>query len=214
MMAFMRRDLMVKGTACLWAATLAGSVDLMSNAVPANAQAKRLEGRTPEQWMKEWMDRSRNVEGGLYISRFADPIYFLTKPIAWKPNPGQEAYGPVNIPIGFVTDFASVPRVFWWLLRPDGEYAYAAVIHDYLYWVQDREKDVADMTFKFAMEDFKIDPIEVGVIYRAVRLGGRIAWNNNARLKAKGEKRILKRFPNDPRTRWQEWKARTDVFET
>ena len=62
-------------------------------------------------------------------------IWYLKKPISWRPGDGQSRYPPVVVPTGFVTDLASIPRVFWSVLRPDGEYAYAAVIHDYLYWV-------------------------------------------------------------------------------
>ncbi|PTS86457.1 phage tail protein [Pseudomonas sp. HMWF032] len=38
----------------------------------------------------------------------------------------------VTVPYGFVTDGASIPRAFWPILSPWGEYAKAAVIHDYL----------------------------------------------------------------------------------
>src|ERR1700726_2431531 len=66
-----------------------------------------------EKWMDDWMRDARSPEGALYLGRFADPIYFLTKPITWKPNRGQERYKKVTVPVGFVTDLASVPRVFW-----------------------------------------------------------------------------------------------------
>ena len=194
------------------AAVVALGNGLIDSSQTARAQTKKQPERTPDQWMREWMKRAKDVEGALYMTRFADPVYVLTKPIAWKPNPGQESYAPVNVPIGFVTDFASVPRAFWSLLRPDGEYAYAAVIHDYLYWFQERPKEVADMVFKFAMQDFKIDALTVGAIYKAVEKGGKSAWNENAKLKGKGEKRVLKRFPEDPRIRWAEWKKQPNVF--
>lgn len=38
----------------------------------------------------------------------------------------------VEVPAGFVTDFASVPRPFWVFTPPDGKYTMAAVVHDYL----------------------------------------------------------------------------------
>jgi hypothetical protein len=37
----------------------------------------------------------------------------------------------IRIPDGFVTDLASVPRVFWSILPPDGTYERAAVVHDW-----------------------------------------------------------------------------------
>lgn len=163
-------------------------------------------------WMNEWMSIHRAPGGMLRLSRFREPIYFLTAPISWTPNVGQEEYAAVSVPTGFVTDLTSIPRAFWSLLRPDGEYVYAAVVHDYLYWTQTRSREEADKILKFAMEDFDIHALTVGTIYGAVRAGGQVAWKGNAKLKAKGEKRLLTQFPQDPRTRWEDWKQRPEVF--
>ena len=168
---------------------------------------------TVETWMNEWMSVSKAPGGVLKISRFREPIYFLIAPISWKPNPGQETYEAVNVPTGFVTDFASIPRVFWSVLRPDGEYAYAAVVHDYLYWTQTRSREEADQILKMAMEDFDVGATSLSTIFSAVRLGGEGAWKSNAAKKARGEKRVLARFPQDPRTRWDDWKQRPGIFE-
>lgn len=170
-------------------------------------------GLTMEAWMKEWMSISKAPGGMLRISRFREPIYFLTAPISWTPNPGQERYEAVTVPHGFVTDFASIPRVFWSVLRPDGEYAYAAVVHDYLYWTQIRSREEADDILKMAMEDFDIGAMTVGTIYNAVRLGGQMAWNGNADKKKNGEQRVLTQFPQDPRITWEDWKQRPGVFD-
>jgi len=63
------------------------------------------------------------------------------------------------------------------------------------------------------MIDFKIDSRIAGTIYEAVHLAGGGAWKENADVKAKGEKRILKSLPDDPRITWSEWRARPEVFE-
>ncbi len=165
-----------------------------------------------ESWMNEWMSVSKAPGGILRVSRFREPIYFLTAPISWTPNPGQEAYKAVTVPTGFVTDFASIPRVFWSALRPDGEYAYAAVVHDYLYWTQTRTREEADLILNMAMEDFHVGGVTAKLIYGAVRLAGKSAWNGNAEKKAQGEKRVLTRLPQDPRMTWDEWKQRPGVF--
>ena len=39
----------------------------------------------------------------------------------------------VHVPVGFRTDFASIPRFLWSLIPPTGFYGKAAVIHDQLY---------------------------------------------------------------------------------
>lgn len=172
---------------------------------------------TPSEWMDKWIQRwkesGRDVEGLLYLGRFAEPVYFLTKEIAWKPNADQKSKLPkITVPVGFVTDFASIPRAFWSLLRPDGNYAYAAVIHDYLYWKQGLARDKSDLIFKLAMQDFEIGSVEVGTIYAGVRAGGQGPWSENAKLKMRGERRVLKTFPLDPRTKWEDYKKRPEVF--
>jgi len=179
--------------------------------------------------MQDWMDtlmnpRDDSIPAGvpraptspLFFGKFVDHIYFLLKPIGWKPNPDQVGkYAAVSAPTGFVTDLASIPRVFWSLLPPDGNYAYAAIVHDYLYWTQERPKEEADQILKFTMQDFKINSATIAAIYEGVHLFGGAAWRNNAALKAKGEKRILKQWPvadGDTTATWAEWKTRPGVF--
>lgn len=38
----------------------------------------------------------------------------------------------VHVPAGYLTDGASVPRMFWSLIPPWGEYGQAAILHDWL----------------------------------------------------------------------------------
>jgi hypothetical protein len=97
-------------------------------------------------------------------------------------------------------------------LRPDGLYTYPAIVHDYLYWTQAGPRDAADKILEFGMEDFSVDAVSRAAIYDAVHVFGWIAWNENARLKAKGERRVLKRLPEDPTISWDEWRKRPDVF--
>lgn len=164
-------------------------------------------------WVKAWADSKRSLLGALNLFRFADPTYVITKSIGWSPAPAQAGqYRPVTVPAMFVTDFASIPRGFWTALRPDGDYAYAAVIHDYLYWTQPVARDVADDIFRLAMEELSVPSTTVTLIYRAVRAGGGSAWDENARLRRIGEKRVLKRLPENPTVRWADWKKTPDVF--
>lgn len=160
-----------------------------------------------DKWIKQWMRSLGAVGGTLHLGRFADRMYYLTKEIAWSPNPGQQA-PPVQVPVGFVTDFASIPRLFWSLLPTDGLYTYPAIIHDYLYWYQPVSREKADLIFRYAMEDFKINSATINTLYAGVRVGGGTAWNENAALKQSGEKRILIDSPTDPTVRWEEWKLK------
>lgn len=204
-------------------AIAAGGAALMGCAAqldPPLAPDNLSDQHAADRWMRSWITDAKASSGvgnespigPLYVGRFADPVYFITQRIGWEPNLPNSALNPVRVPIGFVTDFASIPRVFWSSLRPDGLYAYAAVIHDYLYWEQNLSREQSDAILKACMEDFQIDAATVWAVHTGVRLGGRAAWAENAKKKAAGEKRILKDFPVDPTVRWDEWKLRPDVF--
>ena len=56
-------------------------------------------------------------------------------------------------------------------------------------------------------------PLTISFLYASVDLAGTNAWNENARLKVLGEKRILSQFPDDPRISWNEWKRDPAHFE-
>ncbi|SUF28882.1 Uncharacterized protein y4iH Flags: Precursor [Salmonella enterica] len=53
----------------------------------------------------------------------------------------------ISVPAGFVTDLATVPCIFWSVMPPDGKYAKAAIIHDYLYDNALRTKKEANLIF-------------------------------------------------------------------
>lgn len=79
----------------------------------------------------------------------------------------------ITVPAGFVTDFASVPKILWNLLPPTGRYGKAAVIHDYLYRTYGASsKIVADAIFYEAMKALGVNRVIRNVIYLAVHLFG------------------------------------------
>jgi hypothetical protein len=168
----------------------------------------------------EWIDKAlslppaRGTPGAtLQTGRFRDPFYFLTSPISWRPGPGDPPGLPqVIVPKGFVTDFASIPEKLFSFLRPDGDYVYAAVLHDYLYWEQTTDRDTADIVLRTVMRDFEVAPMTVKAIYLGVHLAGNAAWLGNGAARKRGEKRVLREFPTDPRTTWGEWKLKPNVL--
>ncbi|MDM5060945.1 DUF1353 domain-containing protein [Aeromonas rivipollensis] len=181
-------------------------------ACAASADEQYADPVAADEWIiKRNQEVLHAVVNPLLLGRFADRYYFLTKEINWKPNPGQTP-SSVQVPVGFVTDFASIPRAFWVALPTDGEYAYAAVIHDYLYWEQTTSREEADLVLKYAMQDFGISTVKITTIYGTVRAAGWAAWNENAKLKIAGEKRILRKYPEEPTTKWTDWKKKEDVF--
>jgi hypothetical protein len=167
---------------------------------------------TKEGWLDAFM-KNKALGEQLHVSRFVERIYYLTKPIAWFPNPGQERFRRVDVPVGFITDFASIPAPFWPLLPPDGEYTYPAIVHDYLYWDRGRPRDEADEIFKLGMEDLRVPRWKIEAIYGAVRVFGGGPWDENTRLKIQGEKRCIKMPASaDATTRWEDYRKRKEVF--
>ncbi|EAV4234148.1 DUF1353 domain-containing protein [Salmonella enterica subsp. enterica] len=78
----------------------------------------------------------------------------------------------IDVPAGFVTDLATIPRIFWSLMPPDGKYAKAAIIHDYLYDNALRTKKEADLIFLDGMTVLGVPRWKRTIMYYAVRLFG------------------------------------------
>jgi len=82
----------------------------------------------------------------------------------------------ITVPKGFVTDFATVPRFLWPIFPPDGEYAQAAVLHDFMYNRRMYIRKRADKIFLEAMGVLEVPVWKQRIMYRGVRLFGWIPW--------------------------------------
>lgn len=85
----------------------------------------------------------------------------------------------IIVPAGFVTDFASVPRVpiaFW--LVGDTAHA-AAVVHDWLYTTGIFPKETADGVLYEAMRVSGMPAWRCRLIYWGVKFGGWHAWETH-----------------------------------
>jgi hypothetical protein len=93
------------------------------------------------------------------------------------------SFGIISVPTGFVTDGASIPKMFWSVLGPFGDYFEAAVIHDYLYSAANMKftRLEADLIFKEAMYNIGVPWFRRDTIYRAVRMFGRRAFKGGNR---------------------------------
>lgn len=79
-----------------------------------------------------------------------------------------------EVPTGFLTDFASVPRLFWRIFPPSGRYCKAAVVHDYLcdFAASGCPRWLADAVFLDAMTALGVPCWKRYCMYWAVRLYG------------------------------------------
>jgi hypothetical protein len=143
---------------------------------------------------------------------FADQDYwYLAKPLVWQSD--HTSPKKVEVPKGFVTDFASVPSMFWTWLPRIGRYGLPAIAHDWLYWDQSAaDRDDADRLLNTAMADFDVSGMRRTLIYRAVQLFGGFAWDGNKKQKDNGAKRVLKKFPPTANISWEEWRSDPNVF--
>lgn len=110
----------------------------------------------------------------------------------------------INVPAGFMTDFASVPRLLWWIFPRWGRYGNAAVIHDYCYWDQQRSRKEADAIFFEAMGVLSVGTISRYLLYWTVRAFGWWAWWMAGRKKRAGQIKMAGREPAKSVETWQE----------
>ncbi|WP_428150910.1 DUF1353 domain-containing protein [Brevundimonas sp.] len=98
----------------------------------------------------------------------------------------------ITVPAGFVSDLASIPRWCWIILPPDGPWAKAAIVHDFLYatsgsghWKKRHDgrtrltpygRREADDVFREALANRGVDPLRRTILWAAVRLGGANGW--------------------------------------
>lgn len=92
------------------------------------------------------------------------------KPVTYKLLEHVEVSG-VCVPSGFITDGATVPRLFWCLFPPIGRYFPATTLHDYLL-VKGYGWSIANKNFKQSLIDLGCRPWRVKVLMSAVTLHG------------------------------------------
>ncbi len=89
----------------------------------------------------------------------------------------------IRAPLGFVTDFASIPRLFWNILPPQGMYGKAAVIHDWCYWSACFDRKKSDKIFLEGMKALKVKRWRYALMYSVVRCFAFGAWNMHRKEK-------------------------------
>ena len=85
----------------------------------------------------------------------------------------------IRVPKGFVTDYASIPRIFRAIILPYGKHSGASVVHDYLYSKDcdlDIERKKADKIFLEILKEEGVNPILARLMYIAVRVFGKIRY--------------------------------------
>jgi hypothetical protein len=120
---------------------------------------------------------------------FTDGRHWIVKePLIYIVGASKES---VTVPVGSVTDLASIPPALQSLIQQNGSYLLPAVVHDYLYWKQTCTRAQADGIFRLAMIEHKVSRVHQTAIFQAVRAAGEYAWAGNAQERAARRPRII-----------------------
>ena len=92
--------------------------------------------------------------------------------------------GGIIIPVGYITDFASIPRFLWSVFPPHGFMTNAAILHDYMYdnkvgeniWGEYQARITADDLFLVECIKEAVPVWQAVLIYYVLRLFGRSWW--------------------------------------
>lgn len=127
------------------------------------------------------------------------PIYKLEEEYIyqWTAPDGKERR--LRIFPGFICDGASVPKILWHFMLPDGMHRAAALVHDFLYeyrglipigsyqrldgnkWIvidAPWERVHADKMFARILRESNVPKFQRRNAYRAVRIGGWTYWRS------------------------------------
>ena len=88
----------------------------------------------------------------------------------------SDLIGQVDVPQGFVTDLASVPRLPVAYFLAGGLAHAAAVVHDWLYTTHQVERATADAVFREACQACGVSAWRAWVMWLGVRAGGASSW--------------------------------------
>jgi Protein of unknown function (DUF1353) len=113
-------------------------------------------------------------EDGITATIINKPVVYTTKD-GWR----------IEVPVGFVTDFASIPRPLWAVIPPRGKYNRPAIIHDYLYHYAPVDplngirctQARADYILREACENCDDRFTQRWAIFLGLKAGGFVTWN-------------------------------------
>jgi len=130
-----------------------------------------------------------------YITIYDEPIVKLLPkssrgrfkiyvPIKHKLIDGKE----IIVPIDFVSNGASVPKLLRGLFSQQGVYLTSAIIHDYLYDNNYHSREFADRQFLLDMGKVGTNKFTKWLFYYIVRIFGGYNWNESTKKLKKNDK--------------------------
>ena len=89
----------------------------------------------------------------------------------------------IKVPKGFVTDYASIPKLLRAIVLPYGKHSGASVVHDWLYSSNcnlDISREKADKVFLEILKEEKVNFLLRTLMYIAVKKFGRSRFRNRS----------------------------------
>ncbi len=117
----------------------------------------------------------------LCVTEISDKIWAICDhPFRYQSDVAGKTF---NVPVGFFTDFASVPRWLPIIYALIGDEAHeAAAIHDWLYYAAITTRAMADQVLKEAILLCGMPAWKANLFYAGVHVGGWAAWNEHRKL--------------------------------
>ena len=122
--------------------------------------------------MVAWMQSMQSIQSTPYLLDSGVHVEIML-PLSWWHKPYYKLLNQVEcaghvVPVGFISDGATVPRIFWPLFPPIGRYLKATLVHDY-YLTKGYERKQCDLWFRECLEELSISPWRVTAMFYAVR---------------------------------------------
>ena len=104
--------------------------------------------------------------------------WIVAEPLVWQ----DDIFGTIEVPVGLITDLASIPRFLRNipLLDPNGKSRRPAVVHDWLYCCHEGARAQADAFLRAALMAEGLNAFGASLFYFAVHWFGQRPWDQDA----------------------------------
>lgn len=104
------------------------------------------------------------------VTQISEVDWRLNEPIVYEGRAQT-----FTVPADSETDFASVPRIFVWLVPTYGVYTKAAIVHDFLCRTAPIPRVDADGIFRRCLRELEVPFVRRWIMWAAVRLGAKLS---------------------------------------
>lgn len=129
------------------------------------------------------------MKGNVVLKKINADNYELVENISYT-NYDYE----INVLKGFKTDGASIPKPLWGIIGApfNGNYTFAAIVHDALYQSEYLDRSIADKLFLDMMKELNVDFIKRYTMYIAVKSFGWLVWKKHIKEDVLYSKKFIK----------------------